>query len=293
MKKFTIIVFALALIAFGCSKVPFSGRKQLRLLPSTQMNSMAFDAYGQFMNEHQLTSNQQYKQMLNNVGDKMSTAITNYLTSKNMKDRVAGFQWEYNVVKDNQVNAWAMPGGKIVFYEGIMPICNDETGIAVVMGHEIAHIISKHGNERMTQGLLAQMGGIALDMALEKEPEQTRNLFMAAYGVGAQVGMMLPYSRTHEKEADRIGLIVMAMAGYNPSAAVEFWQRMGQNGGSQIPEFLSTHPSYDTRIQELKKHLPEAMKYYQGSSNSIKNTKGNTKGDKKGNKGKFTFKTGG
>ncbi len=290
MKRNIFIVIALAIIISGCTKVPFSGRKQLRLLPSTQMNAMAFDAYSQFLNENQISTNHQYKSLVSNVGNKMKNSISSYLNSKNMKDRIAGFQWEFNVVKDNQVNAWAMPGGKVVFYEGIMPKCKDETGVAVVMGHEIAHIIAKHGNERMTQGLLAQMGGLALDVALEKQPEQTRNIFLAAYGVGAQVGMMLPYSRTHEKEADRIGLIIMAMAGYDPGEAIGFWQRMEQSGGGQIPEFLSTHPSYDTRIQELKKHLPEAMKYYNGTSSGKKGNKGNKKGDngnKKGNKGKF------
>jgi predicted Zn-dependent protease len=155
-----------------------------------------------------------------------------------------------------------MPGGKVVFYEGILPICRDENGIAVVMGHEVAHAIAEHGNERMSQGLLAQLGGVALSEALKEKPQLTQQLWMTAYGLGAQVGVLLPFSRTQESEADRLGLIFMSIAGYNPNGSVEFWQRMAQQGGAQPPEFLSTHPAHETRINDIKKHIPEAMKYY-------------------------------
>ena len=174
-----------------------------------------------------------------------------------MKD----FKWEFNLVEDNTVNAWCMPGGKVVFYTGILPITKDEKGIAVVMGHEIAHAIARHGNERMSQGLALQGGGIALSLALSDKPELTQNLFQQAYGLGGQLGM-LKYSRSHDSEADKMGLVFMAMAGYDPREAVEFWKRMAAQGGQKPPEFLSTHPSDDTRIKDLEDFMPEALKYY-------------------------------
>ncbi len=155
-----------------------------------------------------------------------------------------------------------MPGGKVAFYTGILPVCKDETGIAVVMGHEIAHAIARHGNERMSQGLLLQLGGVALDVATTTKPEETRQLFQLAYGIGANVGVMLPYSRKHESEADRMGLIFMAMAGYDPNQAPLFWERMSKLGGNKPPMLLSTHPSDEKRIADLKKYMPEALQYY-------------------------------
>jgi predicted Zn-dependent protease len=250
----------------------------MKLLPSTQMNAMAFQAYDDFMKENSLASNSAQKTMLNKVGSNISSAMTQFLKQNKMEDRVKGFEWEFNLVDDPQVNAWAMPGGKVVFYSGIMEICDDEESIAVVMGHEIAHIIAKHGNERMSQGLLTQAGGLALAVAMEEKPEQTQQIFMAAYGLGSQVGVLLPYSRVHEKEADRIGLIAMAMAGYNPERAITFWEEMeAMSNGNQPPEFLSTHPNYGTRIQELRKHMPEAKKYYNASKGRKSSTSGNKK----------------
>ena len=180
-----------------------------------------------------------------------------------MANQLQGFVWEFNLVESDEVNAWCMPGGKVVVYTGILPITQDETGLAVVMGHEIAHAVANHGSERMSHALITQMGGMALNKALENKPEQTRNLWMGAFGLGAQFGYMLPFSRTHEKEADHLGLIFMAIAGYNPEKAVEFWERMAQmSQGNAPPEFMSTHPSDATRIREIKAHLPEAMLYY-------------------------------
>jgi predicted Zn-dependent protease len=179
-----------------------------------------------------------------------------------MSSALKDYKWEFNLVDDKQVNAWCMPGGKVVFYTGIMPICQNEEGIAVVMGHEIAHAIADHGNERMSQQMVLQMGGMALDQAMSDKPEQTKALWMTTFGVGAQFGVMLPFSRMHESEADQMGLIFMAMAGYNPEKAVDFWTRMSKMGGQKPPEILSTHPSDETRIAKIKEHLPEAMKYY-------------------------------
>ena len=201
--------------------------------------------------------------MVKRVGVNIQRAVETYFAQNNLSKELKGYAWDFNLVESPEVNAWCMPGGKVVIYTGILPITQDETGLAVVMGHEIAHAIAQHGNERMSQGLLQQLGGVALSVALKDEPALTQNLFMAAYGIGTTVGVMLPFGRKHESEADRLGLIFMSMAGYNPNAAVDFWTRMSaMKGGAQPPEFLSTHPSDATRIADIKKHLPEALKYY-------------------------------
>ncbi|HAH57221.1 MAG TPA: peptidase M48, partial [Bacteroidales bacterium] len=174
---------------------------------------------------------------------------------------VKGYKWEFNLVESPEVNAWAMPGGKVVFYTGIMPLTKDEAGIAVVMGHEIAHAVVNHGGERMSQQLAIALGGVTLDVALQKEPELTRSIFNTVYGVGSQLGT-LAYSRTHEYEADKLGMVFMAMAGYDPHRAISFWQEMAALGGQAPPEFLSTHPSNQNRIKEITNYIPKAMKYF-------------------------------
>jgi predicted Zn-dependent protease len=201
--------------------------------------------------------------MVKGVGTKIQKAVEHFMAENNMSDELEGYQWEFNLIDENIVNAWCMPGGKVAFYTGIMPICRDETGVAVVMGHEVAHAIANHGRERMSQGLMQQMGGVALQTALAEQPAATQGLFMTAYGVAATYGAVLPYSRLHESEADKMGLIFMAMAGYDPSAAPGFWKRMAENSkGEAPPEFMSTHPSHETRIKDLESQIPEAMKYY-------------------------------
>jgi predicted Zn-dependent protease len=179
-----------------------------------------------------------------------------------MAAEIQNYSWEFNLVESDEINAWCMPGGKVVVYTGILPLTRDETGLAVVMGHEIAHAVAKHGAERVSHGLLVEFGGTALSAALSQKPQKTREIWMTAFGVGAQVGVMLPYSRTHETEADRLGLIFMAMAGYDPRTAVDFWTRMSQSGGGAPPEFLSTHPSDTTRIRNIESFMPEALSYY-------------------------------
>jgi predicted Zn-dependent protease len=198
------------------------------------------------------------------VGTKIRLAVETFMKQNNQEKLLEGFAWEFNLIDDpNMVNAWCMPGGKVAFYTGILPICNNDVGIAVVMGHEVAHAIARHGNERMTLGLMQQVGGVALSVALTEKPEATKNLFMSAYGVGSNLGVMLPFSRTHESEADRLGLIFMSMAGYNPEEAPKFWGRMAKlSGGAQPPEFLSTHPAHETRIKDLNANMAEAKKYY-------------------------------
>jgi predicted Zn-dependent protease len=263
MKKY--LLFFLILLIPACGTVPLTGRKQLTAIPTSQMLSLSQDSYQQVLNNNQLSDNQAYIQQVRRVGQRVTKAVEQYMIDNGDKKLIKKYEWEFNVLESEQKNAWCMPGGKIAFYEGIMPICKNDNGVAVVMAHEIAHAVAQHGNERMSQQLLVQLGGMALSEALEKEEETTRNLAMAAFGVGAQVGVLLPYSRTHEREADELGLYFMAMAGYDPNGAPDFWQRMSKMGGERPPEFLSTHPHPKSRIDNLKENLPKAMEYYRES----------------------------
>ena len=261
--KVIIVFFITLLVIISCSTVPLTSRKQLNLMPASEMLAMSDQQYGQFLKEHKLSNNHQSAAMVKRVGTNIRQAVTRYLTEHNRADLLRGYDWEFNLVEDKQANAWCMPGGKVVVYTGILPITKNETGLAVVMGHEIAHAIARHGAERMSQEMMRQLGGMALAVALQEKPQETQALWLAAYGVGTQVGVILPYSRLHESEADHLGLIFMAMAGYDPHAAPEFWKRMQKmNHSAKPPEFLSTHPSDETRIQNLQKWIPEAMKYY-------------------------------
>ena len=261
--KVFVPIILLAFTVYYCATVPITGRSQLSLIPASEINAMSFAQYGEFLQQNKLSSNKSDVDMVKRVGVNIQHAVETYFAQKNLSKELEGYAWEFNLVESPDVNAWCMPGGKVVVYTGILPITKDETGLAVVMGHEIAHAIAQHGGERMSHGLLQQLGGVALSVALKNEPEMTQNLFMTAYGVGTTIGVMLPFSRTHESEADHLGLIFMAMAGYNPNAAVDFWTRMSQNkGGAAPPEWLSTHPSDQTRIADIKKLLPEAMQYY-------------------------------
>lgn len=263
MKKSYLLSLVLAVVLVACAKVPLTGRKQLNLIPSQQIISMSFDNYQQVLKDNKLSSNQTEVKMVQNVGTRIQHAVERYMANNGLKSRLNGYQWEFHLIQDDKtVNAWCMPGGKVAVYTGIMPVCKDEKGLAVVLGHEIAHAVARHGNERMSEGLVQQLGGVALAVALKDQPEKTQSLFMSAYGVGSTVGVMLPFSRLQESEADHLGLIFMAMAGYDPHEAIDFWKRMEQQGGSTPPEFLSTHPSHSTRIENLKKWMPEAMKYY-------------------------------
>lgn len=257
------LLVAAAVFVASCGTVPVTGRSQLSLIPASTMMSMSYQQYGDFIKSNRLSSDQNKVMMVRSVGNKIKGAVERYFAQKGISDELRGYKWEFNLVESKDVNAWCMPGGKVVIYTGILPITRDETGLAVVMGHEIAHAIAEHGNERMSQGLLTQLGGIALSEAVKEKPAETQQLWMTAFGVGAQVGVLLPFSRLHESEADHLGLIFMAMAGYNPNEAVGFWQRMAAlKGGQAPPEFLSTHPSDETRIADIRKLLPEAMKYY-------------------------------
>ena len=203
--------------------------------------------------------------MIKDVGERIKTAVETFLADNEMSDRVAGFEWEFNLIEEDVVNAWAMPGGKVAFYTGILPVCEDETGVAVVMGHEVAHAVANHGGERMSQQLILQYGLSSLSSAMGQNPTLTKTIFLQSVGYGSQVGM-LKFSRLHESEADKLGLIFMAIAGYDPSVAPAFWERMSaMSGGQQPPEWLSTHPSHDTRVNDLNEALPQALEYYKRS----------------------------
>ncbi len=224
---------------------------------------MSLQSYNEFLTSNKLSSDTQKTRMVKDVGTRIQRAVEKYCAENNLSSRINGYQWEFNLVEDPNVNAWCMPGGKVVVYAGLLPVAQNEAGLAVVMGHEIAHAIARHGAERMSQGLVVELGGMALSEALAKQPAQTQNLFKQSYGIGTEVGVLLPYSRLHENEADRMGLIFMAMAGYNPNEAVSFWERMSaMNKGQKPPELLSTHPADSTRINNIKNLIPEAMQYY-------------------------------
>jgi predicted Zn-dependent protease len=265
MRKLQTGLFAFllaALLSQSCSLVPLTGRRQLSLVSDADMFSTSFVQYDQFMKENKLSTNTQQTNMVKGIGRRIQNAVTTYFAQHNMAQDLNGFAWEFNLIESKEVNAWCMPGGKVVVYSGILPVTQNETGLAVVMGHEIAHAVAKHSNERMSQALLTQLGGQTLAAALQQKPEQTQQLWMSVFGAGVQLGAALPYSRLQESEADRLGLIFMAMAGYDPNGAIAFWQRMAQNAGAAPPEFLSTHPSDSNRIQKIKSEIPEAMKYY-------------------------------
>ncbi|MBI2422778.1 MAG: M48 family metallopeptidase [Candidatus Hydrogenedentes bacterium] len=257
-----LALFALLAVLAGCVTVPITGRQQLAFIPESQLTAMAIDQYGKVLSESKLSTNPDQIAMVTRVGKRLATATENYLRAQGYPN--PGFTWEFNVIDDPEtVNAWAMPGGKVAVYTGILPICQDDAGLAVVMGHEIAHAIARHGNERMSEGLLVALGGVALQQALKDKPAQTRDLFLQSYGAVGSVGVMLPHGRQQESEADHIGLILMASAGYDPRASVPFWQRMAGKGGPRPPEFLSTHPDPENRVNALRAWIPEAMPIYQ------------------------------
>lgn len=258
----TAAAFTLMLVA--CSKNSITGRNQLALLPETELRSMAATEYQQFLSQNKVVSTSASKdaEMVRRVGQRLVSAINSYYASKGLTEELAGYQWEYNLVNSKDVNAWAMPGGKIVVYTGLLPVTQNEAALAVVLGHEITHALAHHGNERMSQQLVAQGVGVVGGI-LTSGNAQVANIFNNVYGPGAQVGVLLPNSRKQELEADRYGLMFTAMAGYNPQEAIPLWERMkAMSEGQRPPEFLSTHPAEDTRIEKLKKFMPEALKYY-------------------------------
>jgi predicted Zn-dependent protease len=261
-----ITSFFIVVTAFiACATNPVTGRKQFRLVSEQELQAMATQEYQQFLSTNRTVSPSADRdaEMVRRVGQRIATAVTNYYKQQGLGDVLDGYQWEYNLVNNKEANAWCMPGGKIVVYTGLLPITQNEAALAIVIGHEVSHAVLQHGNERVSQGLAQQLGGAALSVALSNQPAATQNLFYQAYGIGSQVGVLLPFSRKQELEADRYGMRWAAIAGYNPREAITLWERMEKmSEGQKPPEFLSTHPAEGRRIEQLQKYLPEALKYY-------------------------------
>lgn len=255
MKKLMLILVVFLAIG-ACKTNPFTGKSTLNFYPNSQVFPMAFAEYDQFLESNKVVTGTSEAQMITKVGQRIASAAERWLDANGHPGYLNGYKWEYNLVKDETVNAWCMPGGKIVFYTGILPITQNETGVAVVMGHEVAHALADHGAQRMSASTMQQIGAVAGNIAIQDQ--ETLGLFNQAYGIGSQLGVMLPFSRSHETEADRIGLQIMAIAGYNPEEAAELWRRMKAAGGEAPPEFMSTHPSNDTRINNLTAWAPAA-----------------------------------
>lgn len=268
MKFNKTFLIALVFVLFSCKTNVFTGKKTLNFMPNSQLFPMAFSQYDQFLNENNVVTGTPEAEMISRVGNKISVAAERWLNALGEQQYLQDYAWEYKLVNDPTVNAWCMPGGKIVFYSGILPICKDERGVAIVMGHEVAHALADHGAQRMSAGQLQALGavGVAVGGQVAGANQQTQQILNQAYGIGSQVGGMLPFSRAHETEADKIGLILAAIAGYNPDEGAELWKRMAANsGGEAPPEFMSTHPSSESRIAFLQKLAPtakaEARKY--------------------------------
>lgn len=262
--KKILLTFGIVLLIISCATNPFTQKKTLALVSNDQLFPSAFAQYNEVLTESKVIKGTAKAEMITRVGQRIAVAAEQYLNANGFQGYLKDYKWEYSLIDSEQVNAWCMPGGKIAFYTGILPIADNETGIAAIMGHEVAHALANHGQQRMSAGMLQQLGAVAGNVAIKDE--QSRQIFNQAYGVGSQVGVMLPFSRNHETEADKIGVYLMAIAGYNPEEASALWERMKANSGGQSPpEFLSTHPSNDSRIANLKALAPkakaEAQKY--------------------------------
>jgi predicted Zn-dependent protease len=241
------------------TKNPFTGKNNLNFVSNDQLFPSSFQQYGTFLKENKVIVGTADAKRVETVGVKIKTAAEKYLNANGYQGYLKDYVWEYKLVENKEVNAWCMPGGKIVFYSGILPICKDDAGMATVMGHEVAHALANHGAQRMSAGQLQQLGAVGVAVAAGGQSAEKQEMWQQYYGIGSQVGVMLPFSRSHESEADMIGLTLMAIAGYNPDTAVSFWERMSANsGGKAQPEFLSTHPSDATRIAKLKSLIPQA-----------------------------------
>lgn len=263
MKKISIL-FLSGVILYSCAKVPLTGRSQLSLVSSEEIQPLVDEQYNEVLKEDKVVTDTPEGQKVLKVGKRMAEAVESYLASQGYQELANSFDWEFNLIESEQVNAWCMPGGKVAFYTGIMPITQTETGIAVVMGHEIAHAVASHSAERMSNGMVANLGVGVVSAAIGKNPTMTQQLLLQSVGISSELGM-LSFSRKHELEADELGLTFMAIAGYDPREAPVFWQRMlERENGAAPPEFLSTHPASQTRIDRLNKHMPEALTYYKG-----------------------------
>jgi predicted Zn-dependent protease len=260
--KKAILFAAFTLLIISCSKDKITGRRPLKLIDEKEMIGMSVKSYADFLAKNPpLPDTDPRVQLVRKVGLSIQHAVEQYVKEKGDPNRLAGYKWEFNVVDQKVVNAWCMPGGKIVVYTGLLPITMNETALAVVMGHEISHAVARHGNERMSQAMAAQTGGKILQVTLGGTSQVTQDIFLQSYGIGSTLGL-LKYSRKHESEADKLGLLFMSIAGYDPNEAISFWERMMKASKGENLEILSTHPSDERRIKDLKKYLPTALKYY-------------------------------
>lgn len=279
MKKLLLIIVAMASL-MSCSTVAVTGRKQLLLVSNQEVMSLSNNTFRSYMSKAKLSTNRSNTEMVKRVGTKIAIAVEQYLRDNGLEQEIKNYAWEFHLVQDNTPNAFCLPGGKIVVNEGILPITKTEEGLAIVVGHEVGHAVAKHSAERLSNQMLTQYGGAILGTIMQNKSSEAQFLAQQIYGLGAQYGVMLPHSRRNESEADHLGLVFAAMAGYNPQAAIGFWQRMAAAGGESVPEFMSTHPSDETRISRIQKLMPEAMKYYKGeaktSSKASKIIKKNT-----------------
>ncbi len=259
-RRLAVLVATLLLAVAGCSTVPYTERSRVIFLPESQERALGVDAYAELTGSARLSTDARWVSMVERAGRRIAAVASEDLKEAERDD----FDWEFKVIDDDdQVNAFCLPGGKIAFYTGILPICKDETGVAVVMGHEVAHALARHGGERISQSMLIEAGAIAVGVALGGASGDTQMAVMAAYGIGTGLVLALPFSRKHELEADHIGIMIMAKAGYDPRQAPKFWQRMMDAGGGEPAEFLSTHPNHERRIEELDFLVPEAVWYYE------------------------------
>lgn len=256
-KKIALIGVSIVMVA--CATNPFTGKKTLALVPNSQIFPAAFAQYNQVLQQSQIETGTSDAQMITRVGQKIAKAAERWLNANGKSGYLKDYKWEYKLIKNDQLNAWAMPGGKIAFYTGILPVAQTETGVAAIMGHEVVHAIANHGQQRMSAGQIQQVAGVAGAVAVSGKSQATQQIFAQAFGLGTQLGVMLPFSRSHETEADKIGIQLMAIAGYNPDEAANLWRRMKAKSGGKAPaEFMSTHPSNDTRIANLTKWAPQA-----------------------------------
>ncbi|WP_299526697.1 M48 family metallopeptidase [Winogradskyella sp.] len=256
--KKALAFVGIVVIAISCATNPFTGQKTIALVSNDQLFPSSFSQYNQVLSESKVITGTKDSEMITRVGQRIAVAAERWLNANNFQGYLEDYKWEYKLIESDQVNAWCMPGGKIAFYTGILPIAQNETGIAAIMGHEVAHALANHGQQRMSKGLLQQIGAAGVAIGTSGQSGQAQQAWMQAYGVGTNLGI-LAYSRKHENEADKIGLYLMAIAGYNPDEAAELWKRMKANSGGQAPPvFLSTHPSNDSRIANLLELAPKA-----------------------------------
>lgn len=246
----------------SCATVPLTGRKQLSLVNESEVMSLSLSQYDQFIKSNKISSNKVETDRIRRVGNRIAVSVEEFFSNNGQHAYLDGYKWEFNLIEDKAVNAWCMPGGKVVVYTGILPLMKNDAQLAAVMSHEIAHAVARHGGERMSEQLVAQGAGAALSVALSQKPKETQQLALAAFGLGTQVAYLLPFSRTHEYEADELGLYFMSMAGYDPAQSVDFWKTMAANNQSKTLVLLSTHPLDANRIARITQKLPEAMKYY-------------------------------